>query len=442
MVAQCLLGRDIVLVIDSRFARGLVDLSLVTRHSSLLLIYFAASLRSLGVGLTGVILGVYVARAGFSPAVIGVVISAGLAGSAVATLLVSLRADTLGRRFTMTGLSVVSAMGGLGFALTGSLAGIVLLAFVGMLNGMGTDRGPVFSIEQAMIPQMVTAERRTLALSWYAVVTETAQALGALAAGLPLALQHWFGFDLLRAYQVTFGLYAALNLASAVPYLLLSSAIELPASPLGAQPAKATISPQSKRVITKLAALSSVDSLGGGLMTDALIAFWFFQRFGVAEAKLGAVFFAGHVLNSLSYLVAAWLAKRIGLLNTMIFTHIPSSLFLMSMPLAPSSGWAIVLLLAREALVEMDLPTRQSYTVAVVQPNERTFASGISNLTRAVARSITPSFAGLLMQRVAMGTPLVVGSGMKILYDILLFAAFRRLKPPEERDETTGPAPA
>lgn len=377
-------------------------------------------------------LGVYVARAGFSSAVIGVVITAGLAGSAVATLLVSLRADYLGRRFTMAGLSVLSAMGGLGFAFTGSLAGIVVLAFAGMLNGMGTDRGPVFSIEQAMIPQMVSAERRTLALSWYAVVTETAQALGALAAGLPLALQHWFNFDLRHAYQVTFALYAALNLVSAVPYMLLPSSIEVPAGPLGVKSAKLVISPQSKRVITKLAALSSVDSLGGGLMTDALIAFWFFQRFGVAEAKLGVVFFAGHVLNSVSYLVAAWLANRIGLLNTMIFTHIPSSLFLMAMPLAPSSAWAVALLLAREALVEMDLPTRQSYTVAVVQPNERTFASGVTNLTRAGARSITPSFAGVLMQQVAMGTPLVIGSAMKILYDVLLFAAFRRLKPPEE----------
>ncbi len=260
--------------------------------------------------------------------------------------------------------------------------------------GMGTDRGPIFSIEQAMIPQMISAERRTWALSWYAVVTETAQAL---VAGLPLILQHSFDLDLLFANRVTFGIYAALNLVSAVPYSLLPSSIEVSIDPPNVQHEKVRISPQSKRVITRLAALSGLDSLGSGLMTDALIAYWFFQRFGTSEHGLGMVFFAGHALNSVSYLVAAWLARRIGLLNTMIFTHIPSSLFLVAVPLAPSTGWAILFLLCREALVEMDLPTRQSYTVAVVEPNERTFASGISNLTRSVARSITPSIAGVMM---------------------------------------------
>ncbi len=412
-------------------------MSYLTRHTSLLLIYFAAFLRSLGIGLTGVILGLYVARAGFSATIIGVVITAGLAGASVATLLASLRADRLGRRFTMTGLSILAALGGLGFAFSGNAFSIILLAFLGMLNGMGTDRGPVFSIEQAMIPQMISAERRTWALSWYAVVTETAQALGALAAGLPLLLQHGLNLDLLFAYRVTFGIYAAVNLVSAVPYALLPSSIEVAADLRAVKHEKLQISPQSKRVITKLAALSGIDSLGGGLMTDALIAYWFFQHFGTSEQSLGIVFFAGHVLNSGSYLVAAWLARRIGLLNTMIFTHIPSSLFLMALPFAPSPGWAILFLLCREALVEMDVPTRQSYTIAVVEPNERTFASGISNLTRSIARSITPSFAGLLMQRMAMASPLFLGSGMKIVYDVLLYFSFRRLKPPEER---TGPS--
>jgi MFS family permease len=407
-------------------------LSLGTRHSSLPLIYAAAFLRSLGIGLTGVILGVFVARAGFSATVIGIVIAAGLAGSAVATLLASLRADQLGRRLTMTGLSLLSAIGGLGFAFTGRAASIVVMAFIGMLNGMGTDRGPIFSIEQAIIPQMVAAERRTLAFSWYNVVIESGQALGALAAALPLIIQHWFHLDVLYAYRVTFGVYAALNLLSAVPYSLLPSSIEVFSSSLQTKPEKVALSPQSKRVITHLAALSGLDSLGGGLMTDALIAYWFFSRFGTSEQSLALVFFSGHVLNSGSYLVAAWLSRRIGLLNTMIFTHIPSSLFLMAMPLAPSAGWAIAFLLGREALVEMDVPARQSYVVAVVQPGERTFATGVTNLTRSIARSISPSFAGLMMQRLAMAAPLYIGSSLKIVYDALLYVAFRQVKPPEE----------
>ena len=406
---------------------------LATRHSSLLLIYIAAFLRSLGIGLTGVILGVYVARAGFSVTVIGVVISAGLAGAALATLLVSLRADQIGRRRTMIGLSLLSAIGGLGFAFSGSALSIVLLAFIGMLNGMGSDRGPIFSIEQAIIPQMVASERRTLSLSWYSVVLDVGHALGALAAGLPLLFQNSFHFDLLNGYRITFGLYAALNLLSVVPYWFLPADIEVAPQPLRAAPEKTRISPHAKRVIFKLAALSGIDSLGGGLLTDALIAYWFFHRFGISEQSLGLIFFTGHLLNSGSYLVAAWLAQRIGLVNTMVFTHIPSSLFLMAVPFAPSPAWAILFFFGREALVEMDVPTRQSYIVAVVEPNERTFASGTSNLSRSVARSMMPSFAGVLMQHVANAAPLFLGSGLKIVYDVLLFFAFRRLKPPEER---------
>jgi MFS family permease len=344
-----------------------------------------------------------------------------------------MRADRVGRRLTMAGLSLLSALGGLGFAFTGSEVSIVVLAFVGMLNGMGTDRGPIFSIEQAIIPQMVSAERRTLAFSWYNVVIETGQALGALAAVLPLVLQRLFNLDLLYAYRVTFGLYAALNLVSAIPYMLLPSEIEVAGGPEPTPPQKVHLSPHSKRVITWLSALSGLDSLGGGLMTDALIAYWFFAKFAVSEQNLALVFFAGHVLNSVSYLVAAWLSRRIGLLNTMIFTHIPSSLFLLAMPFAASPAWAIVFLLCREALVEMDVPARQSYVVAVVEPEERTFSTGVTNLTRSVARAVTPSFAGALMQRVAMATPFFIGCGMKIVYDLMLFVALRRVKPPEER---------
>lgn len=167
-------------------------------------------------------------------------------------------------------------------------------------------------------------------------------------------------------------------------------------------------------------------------MSDALLAYWFFLRFGVRESSLGPLFFVGHLLNSASYPVAAWLARRIGLLNTMVFTHIPSSLFLMAVPFAPTFGLAVLFFFARETLVEMDVPTRQSYVVGVVQPEERTFSSGITNLTRSVARSISPSFAGYLMQHLALSTPLFIGGAIKIVYDLSLYVAFRGLKPPEE----------
>jgi MFS family permease len=407
-------------------------------NRNLKVIYAAAFFRSLGVGLTGVLLGVYLSRAGFSEFQLGVVIAAGLGGAAAGTAVVSFAADGLGRRRTLIVLSLLGALGGVGLALTTSVFQVAVLAFVGMVNGMGTDRGPSFALEQAIIPQTTSADRRTWTLSLHSLMLDAGHALGALAAALPALFQRSFQMNFIEAYRFTFGLYATANLLAAGLYLFLSSGAEAaPGAASAREAAEAKrpprISPQSKAVVTKLAALSGIDSLGGGFLSDALIAYWFFRRFGIPEASLGLLFFAGHVLNSASYLAAAWLARRIGLLKTMVFTHIPSSLFLMAAPLVSSPASAIAFLLAREALVEMDVPTRQSYVMAVVEPEERTFASGVTNLTRNIARAISPSFAGYLMQSLALATPMFLGGGLKIVYDLLMYRAFRRLKPPEER---------
>lgn len=394
-------------------------------------IYAAAFLRSLGVGLMGVVLGIYLARVGFSATFIGLVIGSGLAGAGLGTVGVSFLADRLGRRQTLVALALVSGAGGLAFALTAERTPILVFAFLGMVNGFGTDRGPAFSLEQAVVPQLISSHRRTWALAWYAMMLDGGHALGSLGAVLPFLLGRWFQVDLFVAYKLTFGLYAGLNLLSALLYLLLSPQVEV--APGEAAAPRGRISPPTRRIVTKLAALSGIDSLGGGFLSDALVAYWFFRRFGVSESGLGAVFFASHLLNSVSYLVAAWLAHRIGLVNTMVFTHIPSSLFLIIVPFTSSLAGAVALLLVREALVEMDVPTRQSYIVGVVRPAERTFASGVTNVTRNVSRAISPSLAGFLMQQVALGTPLFLGGGLKIIYDIALYVAFRGLKPPEEQ---------
>lgn len=400
-------------------------------NRNLWIIYSAAFLRSTGVGLTGVLLGVYLSRAGFSAGQIGVVITAGLAGLATAMLVVSLLGDRLGRRRVLVTISLLGALGGLALAFTSNLSGLLVLAFVGLVNGMGTDRGPAFALDQALIPQTVPDDRRTRALSWHSLIMDIGHAMGALMAALPLLVSGLLQIDLFAAYRVTFGLYALLSLLGALVYLFLSPEIEAHRE-LSTDFPRARLSPQSKTVVTRLAALSGIDSLGGGFLTDALIAYWFFHRFGVTESTLGVIFFAGNLLNSGSYLVAAWLARRIGLLNTMVFTHIPSSLLLMTIPLAPSAGWALVFYLGWESLVEMDVPTRQSYIMAVVRPEERTYASGVTNLARNIARSLTPSLAGFLMQKVALAMPLFLGGAIKITYDVLLYSAFRRLKPPEE----------
>ncbi|HET7842482.1 MAG TPA: MFS transporter, partial [Terriglobia bacterium] len=358
-------------------------------------IYAAALLRSTGVGMTGVLLGVYLSRAGLSAFRIGLVITAGLAGLALATASVSLFADRLGRRRVLVAISALGALGGLGLALTTHFPGVLALAFFGLVNGMGTDRGPAFSLDQALIPQTTEGSRRTWALSWHSLIMDIGHAAGALMAGLPWLLGRWFGFDVLASYRITFSVYVVMNLLSAAAYGALTGEIEAPAQ--GAPESRAArLSPQSKKVVTRMAALFGIDSLGGGFLTDALLAYWFFHRFGINESSLGLLFALGNILNSFSYLIAARLAERIGLLNTMVFTHIPSSLLLMAVPLASSPRWAIVFYLAWESLVEMDVPTRQSYIMAVVQPGERTFASGATNLARNVARSISPSFAGFM----------------------------------------------
>ena len=400
------------------------------------LIYGAALLRSLGIGLLGVLLGIVLFRAGASSLQIGLVIATGIAGGAAATSVVSFYGDMMGRRRTLVVLSLLAALGGIGLALTPRFPVLLAIAFVGMLNGTGTDRGAAFAMEQAVLPGLVSDTHRTWALSWYNVILDSGSAIGALAAGLPFLLQRWLALDRAASYAGIFFGYAALNLLSGILYLLMSPQVEVTQAtkPQSLHPVSPqSVSPETRSIVLKLTALFSLDSLGGGFLTDALVSYWFFRRFGIPEHSLGILFFAVHLLNAGSHLGAAWLAKKFGLVNTMVFTHLPSSLFLIAVPLAPSIKLAIPLFLLREALAEMDVPTRQSYVAAVVRPEERTFASGITNLSRNVCWAVGSSLAGVTMQSIAFSTPLVLGGGLKIGYDILLYRAFRHLKPPEEQ---------
>jgi hypothetical protein len=246
-------------------------------------------------------------------------------------------------------------------------------------------------LDQAIIPGLVSDITRTLNLAWYNVLLDGGGALGAMAAALPIVLQRQLSVSVLHSYRLVFFGYFGLYLAVAVLYFFLSPAVEV-ANPVGLAPNRTKIAPESKRIVAKLTALFSIDAFGGGFLTDALVAYWFFRHFGIGEEGLGVVFFAVHTLNAASHLGAAWLARRIGLVKTMVFTHLPSSLFLIAVPFAPSFKVAILLFLCCEALVEMDVPTRQSYVAAVVRPNERTFASGLTNLARNVfGRSAQPS---------------------------------------------------
>jgi len=402
---------------------------------SLVLIYIAGFLRSLGVGLLGVILAVYLARVGVSSTGIGLVIGAGLFGACAATAVVAWAGTRAGYRTSLIVLSLLAAVGGIALAVLPSFPVLLFLIFIGMVNGMGTDRSAAFALEQAIIPGLVADRSRTWALSWYNVLLDSGGALGALGAVLPLAISTWTHAGLVAAYRDVFTGYALLHAAVAGLYLLLPAQHELLHQ---RQPAKqeGTVSPQSKKTIHRIASLFAIDAFGGGFLTDALVSYWFFQRFGIKEQQLALLFFAVHVLNALSHLGAAWIAQRIGLVNTMVFTHLPSSLFLIAVPFAAGPKLAVALFLLRETFVEMDVPTRQSYVAALVQPQERSYASGITNIARTGAWAAASALSGFVMQRLAFSAPLVLGGTLKIAYDLLLYRNFRHLKPPEEAKTT------
>ena len=379
--------------------------------------------------MAGVLLGIYLARLAFDAAQIGALIATGLAGAAVAALVVTVLGDRLGGRRTLIALALLAAAGGGVVALASGAVVIGVAAFVGMINGMGRDRSASLIIDQALLPGLVPDAERTRAFAWYAVCQDTGHALGALLAAAPAILQAALGLDELAALRSTVALYAGLQLATAMLYTALPRSVESPRR----APSQRRVSDDSRRILWKISSLFAVDSLAGGFLTTALLAFFFYERFGASEAAIGLLFFGARTLNALSHLGAAWLAKRIGLVNTMVFTHIPSSLLLITVPFAPSFAVAAVLFLLREGLVEMDVPTRQSYVMAVVRPEERTFASGVTHLVRLACWAVAPALAGVLMRGLSLGAPLFVGAAMKIGYDVLLYAAFRRLKPSEER---------
>jgi MFS family permease len=403
-----------------------VAISVTDRH----VILAATFLRALATGMMGVLLGLYLDRLAYAPAEIGLVIGAGLAGAAASAAAVTLLGDAFGRRRSLLFLAFAAALGGLALLVSANVWVVCAVAFLGMLNGMGRDRGAALVLELAILPGTVTAERRTRAFAGYNVLQDIGHALGGLLAALPAVLRSLVGVADLASFQWAIAVYALLLLASGVLYLRLTAAVEL-----RERKPVLRLTPHSRTVLWRLSALFALDSFAGGFLGTALLAYFFHAHFGASETLIALLFFLARTANAGSHFAAAWLAARIGLVNTMVFTHIPSSLLLMTVPFAPNFAVAAALFLLREALVEMDVPTRQSYVMAVVQPEERTFASGVTHLVRMGGWALAPFLAGPLMQGLALAIPLVIGGGLKIVYDIALYRAFRHLKPPEERGE-------
>lgn len=392
------------------------------------ILYLTAFARAVSTSLIGVLLGVYLARNGIAGAAFGAILSAGLLGAAAAAVAATFFGDRVGRRRFLFVLTTVSALGTIAFALSSSPAALCVAAFVGMLNGMGKDRGAALILEQAALPSLAPEAERTRTIAWYTMLQDLGHGAGAALAGLAPLLSGGAQVSGVGAHRALLFGCAALALVTLAGYARLGRSLDAPSS-LGFR----DVSRESRTILARISALFALDALGGGFLTAAMLSYFFFERFGAGEAAIGALFAAARIMNAVSHLAAAWLARHIGLVKTMVFTHLPSSLLLMTVAIAPSFEVAALLFLLREGLVEMDVPTRQSYVLAVVKPEERTFAAGITNLVRLTAWAVAPVIAGALAGGDNLHLPLLVGAAMKISYDLLLWRAFRAVRPPEER---------
>jgi predicted MFS family arabinose efflux permease len=389
-------------------------------------LYFAAFLRALAVGLMAVLIGLYIARLGLDATRIGVVLSCALWGAALAALLTLVLGARFPERTLLVALCALAVLGAALFIATSAFHWLAIAAFIAMFNVHGRDRGAIPIIEQALFPATVTDADRTSAFAWYNVLLDAGYAAGGLLAALP-SLFEAFGFGPLEAMRVTLSLFCVLYAVTGILYA------RLPRKLTGVVPVTfRQLSPKSRPIVTKISLLFLLDAFGGGFVGSALLAYFFAERFGVPAAQVAVLFAVGRVLSAFSHLAAAWLAKRIGLINTMVFTHIPTNLLLFTIVAIDDFAWAAFFFLLREGLNEMDVPTRQSYVMAVVEPQERLAASGVTSLVRSCGWAMAPMVAGVMITTGGLGVPLVAAGGMKLAYDLLLWREFRRVKPPEE----------
>ncbi len=375
----------------------------------------ARGLRSFGFGFSAVLIGVHLERRGLSPLLIGLTLGVGLAAASLTGLASAALAAVWGRRRVLAATGVLMAVTGIDLAFADQAFLLLLAGLTGMLGAASVDLGPFASVEQAVLAETAQPSERNVAFGRYALTGGLFNAAGGLAAALATSPAAAEGF---------FIVYAAIGLTTAVLALLMSSRVEAESGGRAFG---------RFRPLLGLAALFALDSLGGGFVANAVIAYWLHVRFGVGLSVLGPVFALVAILQALSYEVSGRLANRIGLINTMVFTHLPSNILLLLVPVAPSLGWAIALLLARFALSQMDVPARQAYIVSIVPPSERAGAVAMTGAVRGVAQSFGPVLAGLAIGVAAFGVPFFAGGGLKVIYDVALFAGFRNRRASHER---------
>jgi MFS family permease len=383
-------------------------------------------------GALSVILALYLAEIGLNDQRIGLLFTLTLAGDAVVTLAITTSADRLGRRRSLMLGAALMALAGTVFLITRQPALLLVAAIIGVISPSGNEIGPFLSIEQAGLSQILPGQRRTQVFAWYNLAGSLATAAGALCGGLLVQALQNGGLSRLEAFRTVLLGYALCGLLLIVWFFYLSPGIE-PSSDVEILSVRSRFGLHgSGRIVFRLSALFALDAFAGGFVIQSIVAYWFYTRFGLSPAALGTIFFAANVLAGVSALLAARIAARIGLINTMVATHLPSNALLCLVPLMPTLPLAIVVLLLRFSISQMDVPTRQSYTLAVVSPDERSAASGVTAIARSVGASISPWLSGLLLAAGFYAAPFLLAGGLKITYDLLLYRSFRVLKTPEE----------
>ncbi|MFL6320293.1 MAG: MFS transporter [Nitrososphaeraceae archaeon] len=404
----------------------------LSKDGKLLLV--ARILRTFAYGFLSVILAIYLKLIGFNDLYIGFILTATLVNSVIFTLIASFYADRIGRRKVLILYSALMSVSGIVFFATSNYMALIISAFIGAVNVTGTETGAFLSVEQAMLPQTINhPKKRNTVYALYNMAGTFAMSGGVLLSGLPRIFELQYGLNQVQSIKPLFLFYSVVGIGVLGIYFLLSNKIEVESSnnidtiKRPKKPLRQTLSPKSKEIVGKLSGLFAIDSFAGGFVIQSIVSFWFFTRFGVELNTLSYIFSVAGVLTAFSFVVAAKLADKIGLINTMVFTHIPSNILIILVAFAPTLPLAIALYLVRMALSQMDVPTRQSYIVAVVKENERTAAAGITNISRNIAQSVSPSLAGYILQSLSfLSAPFVLGGVLKIVYDIALYLQFKR----------------
>ena len=415
----------------------LIPASLRTLPKDGVLLFVSRFTRLFAYGALSVILMFYLVSLGLSETQVGLLLTLTLAGDMAISLLLTTRADRIGRRRMLIVGAILMAGAGLAFASTKNLVFLIIAGTIGVISPSGHEVGPFLSIEQAALSHVVSARSRTEVFAWYTLTGSLATALGALCGGTAAGIVQkiWLSSN---SYRVVVLLYAVLGLALALLFTRLSFSTEVePSAARGSGVSTRDFLGvgRSRSIVLKLSSLFALDSFGGGFVVQSFAAYWFYLRFGVAPAKLGLIFFWANVLAGISALLASRLAMRIGLVRTMVVTHLPSNVLLILVPLMPNLTLAVLVLLMRFSISQMDVPTRQSYTMAVVRPEERSAAGGITGVARTAGAAISPIFAGFLFSRPALiDVPFFIAGTLKIVYDLVLYREFAAIRPPEEAD--------